>query len=343
MWEGFIGKQIRRCNRNLLITNVVLLAACAGIGALNFNYLSNWFRGTAPIDPAQIAQLQSADQLQRNFVSFDVPEVFESGVTEVETENGKQTGTTLSDFVIVPVGNKVLVVKTMPSQASAKHIEGELVAMPGDVDAEMRKGLTQEQNAAVLPFMLDAKDYRDDGWWLLGLGVPLILLGVWNLVKWAQRNSNPAASPIVKRLGGEQRVMAIGQQLDIEMMGGTEKFGAAVVSPSFLLAPYLYDSKIIPLADLVWIHKKIIQRKVYGVVPAGKNFEALLYTRNGQATSITGKEDRVNALLEKLARQYPWIIAGWTGELEATWKKNAAAVVAAVDERRAKAKGAGAS
>jgi hypothetical protein len=341
MWEGFIGKQVRRCNRNLLITNVVLLAACAAIGALNFNYLSNWFRGTAPIDPQQIAQLRAADDLKRNFVSFDVPEIFESGVTEVETKDGKETGTTLSDFIIVPVGNKVLVVKTLPSQASSKHIEGQLIAMPADVDSEMRRGLTEEQNAAVLPFMLDAKDYRDDGWWLLGIGVPIILLCVWNLTKWMQRSSDPAASPIVKRLGGQQGVLTIGQQLDIEMIGGTEKFGAAVVSPSFLHAPYLYDSKIIPLEDLVWVHKKVTQRRV-NFVPAGKTYEASLYMRNGQACSITGNETQVNGLLEKLANRYPWIIAGWTAELEATWKKNAAAVIAAVDERRAKAKGAGA-
>ena len=342
MWEGFIGNQIRRCNRNLLITNVVLLAACVGIGALNFNYLSNWFRGTAPTDPAAIAQLRTADDLKRNFVSFDVPEVFESGVQEVETENGKETGTVLSDFVVVHVGSRALLVKTSPSQASSKHMEGELVEMPADVSSHMRQGLTAEESAMLLPFMLDTKDYRDNGWWLLCLGVPTILLCAWNLSKWAQRSSNPASSPVVKRLGGEQGVIKIGQQLDIEMMGGTEKFGAAVVSPSYLHAPYLYDSKIIPLADLVWIHKKITQRRV-NFVPAGKTYEALLYTRNGQACNITGNEAQVNSLLEKLARQYPWIIAGWTAELEATWKKNAASIVAAVDQRRAQGKAAAAA
>lgn len=342
MWEGFIGNQVRRCNRNLLITNVLLLAACVGVGALNFNYLSNWFRGTAPVDPQQIAQLHSADDLKRNFVSFDVPEVFESGVQEVETENGKETGTVLSDFVVVHVGNRALLVKTSPSQASSKHMEGELVEMPADVSTHMRQGLTADENAMLLPFMLDAKDYRDNGWWLLCLGVPTILLGAWNLSKWAQRSGNPASSPIVKRLGGEPGVIALGQQLDIEMMSGTEKFGAAVVSPSFLHVPSVYDSHIVPLADLVWVHKKITQRRV-NFVPAGKTYEALLYTRNGQTCNVAGSEAQVNSLLEKLARQYPWIIAGWTADLEATWKKNAAGVIAAVDERRAKAKGVGAS
>lgn len=341
MWEGFIGKQIRRCNRNLLITNVVLLVACALIGAANWKYLSNWFKGTAPTDPKQIAQLHSADELARNFVSFDAPEVFESGLREVETKNGRETGTTLAEFVVVPVGDHVLLVKTKPSMVSAKHIEGQLVTMPKDVDAEMRKGLTPEESAALLPFMLDAKDYRDDGWWMLGIGIPLIALAIWNLTKWAKRNSDPESSPIVKRLGGQQGVLTIGQQLDVEMMGGTQKFGAAVVSPSFLMRPSVFDSNIVRLEDLVWVHKKITQHRV-NFVPAGKTYEALLYTRTGATCPVNGSEAQVNSLLETIATRFPWVIAGWTAELEATWKKNAAGVIAAVDQRRAQAKGAAA-
>jgi hypothetical protein len=341
MWEGFIGQQIRRCNRNLLIWNVAILAGCAAIAALNFQYLSNWVKGTAPTDPQVIAKLRGPDELQRNFVSFDVPKVFESGMREEETENGRDTGRVTADFEVVWVGDKALVVKAAPGTTSVTHIEGELVAMPADLEAKLKQDLSAEDQAAILPFMLDAKDYRDNGWWLLGIGIPIVLLCVWNLAKWAKRSSDPASSPIVKRLGGEQGVLAIGQQLDIEMMGGTERFGAATVSPSFLLRPSVFDANIVRLEELVWIHKKVTQHRV-NFVPTGKTYEVLLYTRKGTTCPVNGKEAQVNELLEKLASRYPWIIAGWSAELEATWKKNAAALIAAVDQRRGQAKGAAA-
>ena len=49
MWDNFIGRQIRRANRNLLIVNVIILLIVGGVVAGNWKYLTNWFRGPAPM------------------------------------------------------------------------------------------------------------------------------------------------------------------------------------------------------------------------------------------------------------------------------------------------------
>jgi hypothetical protein len=42
MWENFIGQQIRRCNRNLLITNLLLLGAAITYASM-IDYVGDWW------------------------------------------------------------------------------------------------------------------------------------------------------------------------------------------------------------------------------------------------------------------------------------------------------------
>jgi len=42
MWENFIGQQIRRCNRNLLITNLLLLGAAITYASM-IHYVGDWW------------------------------------------------------------------------------------------------------------------------------------------------------------------------------------------------------------------------------------------------------------------------------------------------------------
>ena len=105
MWENFIGRQIRRANRNLLLTNAAILAVIALVAFGNWHYLNNWVRGAAATDATQIASLKSADELERNFVKFDVAEVFSSGFQDVEQKNGVTTSVK-ADYLIAWVGDR---------------------------------------------------------------------------------------------------------------------------------------------------------------------------------------------------------------------------------------------
>src|SRR5207248_698662 len=142
-------------------------------------------------------------------------EVFESGYQEVEQENGRTTGVK-ADFLITWVGDRALIVKAKPN-STGTHLAGALVEVPSEVMAGLKKDLPAERQNVLLPFMLDTVDYRDNGWWILGLCVPMVALALWNLNKWSRRTSDPASHPMVKKIGGQQAVLQWGQQLDMEM------------------------------------------------------------------------------------------------------------------------------
>ena len=337
MWENFIGRQIRRANRNLLLTNLVLLGIIAAVAFSQYRYLNNWFRGTAAIDPAAIAQLQSADDLQRNFVKFDVKEVFPSGFQEVEQENGKTTSVK-ADYLLAWVANRALVLKAKPNSTNT-HLEGALVPLTKEVQDGLKQELPPERQNVLLPFMLDTVDYRDDGYWLLGIGIPLLALCIWNLAKWSQRTSDFASHPIVKMIGGEPAVIQYGQQLDMEMTAGGEKFGATTLTQNWVVVPFFFGAHLARLDDMVWVYKKITKHSV-NFIPTGKTYAATLWSRTGKMTSVAGKEAQVDKLLATVASRAPWVVGGFSAELEKAWQKDRAGFIAAVDQRRAAAKGA---
>jgi hypothetical protein len=311
---------------------VIVGAVIAG----NWKYLTNWFRGPAPIVAATLATVHSPNEMERFFVQFDVPEVLESGLQEQEEKNG-HVERVLADFQVAWVGDKALVLKTKPN-ATSTHLVGALVDVPADVMAALKKDLPPERQNVLLPFMLDTVDYRENGWWILGLCIPMVGLALWNLNKWSRRTSDPASHPIVKAMGGQQAVIQHGQQLEMEMMGGGEKFGAATLTPSFLVVPRGFMTNITRLEDAAWVYKKITRHSV-NFIPTGKSYEAVIWTRTGAMIGVAGKEPQIEQLLGTVATRAPWVVGGFSAELDNAWKKDRAGFVAAVDQRRAKAKG----
>ena len=66
--------------------------------------------------------------------------------------------------------------------------------------------------------MLNANDYTEEGWWTLGIGVPLLLLAVWNLSKWKKRAWDYTCHPIYKRLALFGSVQDVVQQIEAAIL-----------------------------------------------------------------------------------------------------------------------------
>ena len=63
MWDNFIGKQIRRCNRNLLIANLVLLGLVIHTRPSIARYLANFLLGQrkSPVTSSLICTTRPSD------------------------------------------------------------------------------------------------------------------------------------------------------------------------------------------------------------------------------------------------------------------------------------------
>jgi hypothetical protein len=69
-------------------------------------------------------------------------------------------------------------------------------------------------------------------------------------------------------------------------------------------------------------------------IPVGQSYEALLYDRYGFSSTTQARKKKVELLMTHITQQSPWIVAGFSKDLEKLWKSRKGEFVAAVDERR---------
>ena len=68
MWDNFITRQIRRTNRNLLITGVIFLAGVAALGGAYRRYLYNFAFGPFSIPASELTSISNPDDPRKYFL-----------------------------------------------------------------------------------------------------------------------------------------------------------------------------------------------------------------------------------------------------------------------------------
>ncbi len=334
MWDGFIGNQIRRASKNLLIVNLVLLFFVATSAFSNWRYLYNFAKGPFPIDTSALANLPDPDSLQQYFVTVDNTNSFPTGLQEISVKNGQSTskGTVLAEVHALPVGDRFLLVKVKRGQSGPQYA-GALVRLPEEMRGKIPPKLAQHIVSGVL---LDTTDFKENGYWGLAVGIPLLLLALWNVLKAAQRFGRPETHPAIEKLKkfGTPEIM-IGR-IDAEVAASTPSdcAGETRVTANWLLNAHSLGLNAIRLCDVVWAYRKVVQHRV-NFVPAGKTNHAVVCTRDGKSLEITGKEVDVNQLLKIIATRVPWILAGYDANIAKLWTSKRNAMIAAFDERKA--------
>ena len=337
--SGFLADQIRRSDRNLLFANLGLCGAVLVALLLSGTYYYNFCLGPFPITEQTLTSLRSADQVSKRFVVIHIDNAVDYEVQEVETRrNGRER--VLATYYSVIFGEKLLLVKA-PPDAHASEFSGYLENL-SDYHKGQREVLAKfiakdpGSRGAYLPVMLDAVDVRTPGWIGLAVGLPLFLLGGWNIKKALTRRSNPSAHPILRSLEQYGSPLTIVAAIDREMKGEVSRpTNSVFISSSWLLNLRFFTLNARPLAELVWAYKKVTKHSV-NFIPTGKTYIIVVLDRRGKSLEISANrsEQKANRILETLASQAPWILAGYTEDLARAWKTDAAGVISAVDERR---------
>ena len=336
MGDGYIAQQIRRCNRNSLAFFAITMLALVVATAAGWRYLYNFFRGPFPTDPFQLLTVSDPGTLKQYFVTIPAGEVLDTGGTEEEN------GVAKSKFVAVVVGHRFLLAK-VPAGGAGKEISGELTTIPDEVRSKIVAPSEASQEGlqgSFLPVMLDASDsFRTAGY--VGLGFGLLFAAIAVAVLRNNYSSDPVNHPIMLRLQKMGSGLELAASIDQEMNSGQVlKFGSSVMlTPSWLVSSGTFSLKVLRLQDLVWFYKKVTTHRV-NFVPTGKTYSVMLWDRSRTTLLIDmgRKEEAGNALLQELVRRTPWALAGYSADLQKLWVKDAKGVVAAVDERKARAK-----
>src|SRR5205807_3941210 len=190
----------------------------------------------------------------------------------------KSTGEVIStevkaEYVLLKVADKLLLVKARPG-AELLEYSGALVP----TSDSLQSGFVQQLRARepelaqnLLPFTLDAADYLDLGYGLFAIGIPLLLLALWNCWKVMQRSRDRRAHPLVRQLGLYGNVDQLSMQIQTERSQPRTKWGDLEVTQSWLIRQKSFSTWVSPIRDLAWTYKKVTKHSV-NFIPTGKTY-----------------------------------------------------------------------
>ena len=335
MSTSFVHTIIRRSNRNLLIWGVVGAALLISLAAINLRYLYNFFAGPLAIDRRTLLAADDPAALQRYWVTVTGDDVFDTGFQRVtrNTKTGSERVT--GAYMSLLLDKHILLVKAQDNQ-SLTTFTGSLEALSSDVRSQIIADAEHEAPAlrgAFLPYMLNTDSFRTGGYVALGLGIPLFGLCIFAIASALRRGGNPAAHPIMRALGRFGAPAAVAEQLDAELLTQHRQVGELHLTPTWLVQASKSRLAAIRIEDVVWAYKQVTQRRVNGV-PTGKSYAAQIWDRHGVCMTVAGSDAIISQALEAACHRAPWLMAGFSPELEKAWKSNRAMLIAAVDQRR---------
>jgi hypothetical protein len=336
--DSLIDFHARRTNRNLLLTNLGMLAFLIFISWAFYRYYYNFFYGPFPISRAELVSVSNPESRQEYFVAVEGDTTFDTGFCHVERTVDKYTNRVKSQrttgyYELLLINQRLLIVYTERPSTSTSHI-GSLERIPYDLRKEFVNDSQPEVTEAILPFMLDATSFRTGGYWGLLFLIPAFALAIWNIQKSVRRSVNATLHPIYKSLERYGDAYHVAGSIDNEYLS-RERFvqlPKCFLAKSWLVVPNVFRTDFVHLGYILWVYKQRTKHSV-NFIPTGTTYKAIIVTRFGRQIEIDSAEISVNSILETIYQRVPWIAVGYSDELKTQWKKNPQEFVALIDQR----------
>ena len=168
----------------------------------------------------------------------------------------------------------------------------------------------------MLPYTLNAADFRNNGYAMLILVVPLLALAGWNCLKAMRRSSEPQLAPVWKNLAAFGNAEQLSQQIEAELQPAMiRKYGKLQLTPQWMVRRKLFSTWVSPVADVAWVYKKVTKHR--SIYSHREDIFVVLVGRHRQRTEEQMKEKAVNELLVDMAHGCP----GRFLALTRTWRR----------------------
>lgn len=334
-----VTREIERTGRNLLITNVVVVTLTSLMLVSGYRYWYNFFCGPFKVDNAELAQLKNRASTAKYYVRIKGDKTFDTGVQEMETRSNRRTKeveseTATANYLVTAVDHRGLLVKApVGTPGTATEFEGELKDVSNDEYNSLVAPMEKE-GLPMLPVMLDVNNFKTSGFVGLFFGALFLGTGLWNLRKCITWRNEPEMHPLMKELrtSGDPRQMRT--QLNDELNSAqTFSVGNLFLTKTWIGSKGMYDVRLVPIDHVVWVYKSSTKHSV-NFIPTGTSHEVIVKTKDGKERRYPSNGKDVDKLVVSVADRAPWVIAGYSDELNGMWRKNWREMADAVQQRR---------
>ncbi len=330
---------IERTARQKAVSTVVLFcvvtAIVVWIYAENSAYVKVFFKGPPAATAADLDAAQNADSsnqpIATPYVTITGDKVLNTGVEEVTTYEGVIKNVS-AGYYALQVGDRILIVKS--AQTPSTTVSGALGSMPYDLKSNLFPPGTDEAEEAVFyPLLLDT-NYRESGY--VGAFWTLLVEALFGFFAWRawRRLSGRVEHRAVARAKawGDLGVISAEVERELQMAVKTKR-GIWTLTQNYAVRNQRLAFDLFRLDNLVWIYKKTVKRRIYGVIPMGTSYAAELNFSDGVA-EVAGSQKNVDELLALAGERAPWAVKGYTDDLAKFWKSSRAGFVAEVMKRK---------
>ncbi len=325
-------KEIGRASlETLVVTTLIAVVILFFWLPFVLGFLGQALKGPRTLSEADLARVKKGD-----FVRI-VGE--KSDTAGTQTEDGKPT----HDLKVLLAGRTILLVRAGLNSPDATTYEGMIDGTPAYCAGEVQK-LINEIKAAhpgervdltASSWMLDSTRGRLDGAWHLLWGlVPAFCL--WLALRAWREMGQPELHPLFTRtLAGRGDHRSLAAEIDREVNGAGYPVSSVIVTPHWLVQKGFMNLSVMPLDAIAWTYKKVTTTKAYGIITTNVTYQLVLKTFTGQSVEITCKEDEVMRIMELVYERVPWVVVGYSKELESLFNTRRAEFMRALHARKA--------
>jgi hypothetical protein len=331
--SNWILQAARRQSGKQLALALIVLAIVVMMMLVNMDYIREYFRGPHTITANDLSPTSSKTQ---GWLTLKADKIHPTGIQEitVRKKRGVERGRSVSAvYFIAEVGNQFVLVKGMDGQTTA--LQGTFEPMNGELAAQVfKEPQMQAMRSQFYPLVMNTHDYDNEAsTWLPVGGIVALGALIWGLMG-LKRYRNPESHPGVKPFVEAGTLKAAGASIQRSMTGkSTFKLGKTFVTPEYVITQGWTKLDIKPMEQLLWAYKQVTQQKLYYIIPAGKTYAASLNFEKGTVL-LSGKQDKVDEVLEYVAARAPWAAFGHDDDIAQVYKKQRASLVDYVKRRK---------
>lgn len=334
--DTWLLHKIRAASLGRVVAWGLSFVGAAIIATSDRRYLSNFLHGPFDLGAAELDSIHDITTTPRYFVRVSGSKIIDTGIRQytVHTSGGVETSRSeYGAFYALVVGEKFLIAKT-GAPSGANVVEGELAPWPAELRDQV---LESKEMRAVLqrfyPFYVSDESFRATGYLLIALAVVFTFFFVRNAVPAWQHFRDPATHPLLERVRSWGNSLAVAAEVEPEFRSPRYKGGNGWrVGEKYLIQSKLFVFDVLRLQDLLWAYKKVTRHSI-NFIPTGKTYEAILACHGGTA-AMRGTEKRVHEILAFAQQRVPWVVLGYTPEVETLFKKKRSEFGNLVERRR---------